>query len=36
LSEEWGPILGLNDKGMELLAIFIAEAFTPLFLKVIE
>jgi len=36
LIEEWGPVLGLTDESMELLANFILEAFIPLFLEVIE
>jgi hypothetical protein len=36
LIEEWGPVLGLTDESMELLANFILEAFIPLFLEAIE
>lgn len=36
LIEEWGPVLGLTDESMELLANFILEAFIPLFLEIIE
>lgn len=33
LIEEWGPVLGLDPVSMELLALFIAEAFIPLFIE---
>jgi len=36
LIEEWGPVLGLTDESMDLLANFILEAFVPLFLEIIE
>ena len=33
LIEDWGPVLGLDSVSMELLALFIAEAFIPLFIE---
>ena len=35
LIEEWGPVLGLTPESMELLGLFIAEAFGPLFLEIL-
>jgi len=36
LIEEWGPVLGLDEVSMELLAEKLIEPFLILFLEVIE